>query len=165
MLETTPYDRDAIVKAFHWLKKNNPLYQQFLAQLETLYTYFPTTLLVELTRDVEIKSGPAEYVGQCEGMIIEANPLAGVVGVHIHIHIHDLTLLDNAGVQRHRVASDADLYQLCNSYKLSLKDPKIEEKLFPHLYPFGRGGFDKTLDGTNFVFSNKSVTHGQYVKN
>ena len=93
-------------------------------------------------------------------MIIEADPLAGVVGAHIH----DLTLLDNAGVQRHRVASDADLNQLCNSYKLSLRDPKIEEKLFPHLYPFGRGGFDKTLDGTNIVSSNKSVTHGQYVK-
>ena len=164
---TTPYDRDAVVKAFHWLKINNPLYQQFLARLETLYTYFPITTLSGVgnplpmkTRDVEIKSGPAEYVGQCEGMIIEADPLAGVVGAHIH----DLTLLDNAGVQRHRVASDADLNQLCNSYKLSLRHPKIEEKLLPHLYPFGRGGFDKTLDGTNFVSSNKSVTHGQYVK-
>ena len=62
------------------------------------------------TRDVEIKSGPAEYVGQCEGMIVEADPLSGVVGAHIH----DLTLLDNAGVKRHRVASDADLNQLCN---------------------------------------------------
>ena len=105
-------------------------------------------------RNVEIKSGPAEYVGQCERMIIEADPLAGVVGAHIH----DLTLLDNARVQRHRVASDADLNQLCNSYKFSLRDPKIEEKLFPHLYPFGRGGFDKTLDGTNFVFKQVSNT-------
>ena len=139
------------MKAFHWLKKNNPLYQQFLAQLETLYAYFPTTTLSGVgnplpmkTRDVEIKSGrqlTAEYVGKCEGMIIEADPLAGVVGAHIH----DLTLSDNAGVQRHRVASDADLNQLCNSYKLSLRDPKIEEKLFPHLYPFGEVALTKHL--------------------
>ena len=30
---TVPYDREAALKAFHWLKKNNPLYKQFLAQL------------------------------------------------------------------------------------------------------------------------------------
>ena len=35
---TVPYDREAVLKAFHWLKKNNPLYEQFLAQLETLTT-------------------------------------------------------------------------------------------------------------------------------
>ena len=33
---TVPYDREAVLKAFHWLKKNNPLYGQFLAQLGTL---------------------------------------------------------------------------------------------------------------------------------
>ena len=26
---TAPYDREAVVWAFHWLKSNNPLYQQF----------------------------------------------------------------------------------------------------------------------------------------
>ena len=91
-------------------------------------------------------------------MIIEADPLAGIVGAQTY----DLTLLDNAGVQKHRVASNADLNQLCSSYKLSLRDPKIEEKLFPHLYPFGRGDFSKTpFNETN---SNKSVTLGQYIK-
>ena len=45
------------------------------------------------------------------------------------------------------------------SYKMSLRDPKIE-KLFPHLYPFGRGGFDMTLRSSSV----KVVTHGQYAK-
>ena len=44
-----------------------------------------------------------------------------------------------------RIASDEDLKLLRMSYKMSLRDPKIEDKLFPHLYPFGRGGFDMTL--------------------
>ena len=61
-LETTvPYDRDAVLKAFHWLKKNNPLYEQFWAQLETLYAYFSTSgagnPLPMKTGDVEIVFG------------------------------------------------------------------------------------------------------------
>ena len=114
------------------------------------------------TGDIEIVSGKqlsAEDLGQCEGMIIEADPLAGVANAQVQ-GINDLTLLDNAGVQRRRIASDEDLKFLSTSYKMSLRDPKIEEKLFPHLYPFGRGGFDMTLRSSSV----KVVTHGQYAK-
>ena len=114
------------------------------------------------TGDVEIVSGrqlSAEDLGQCEGMIIEANPLAGVVNAQVQ-GINDLTLLDNVGVQRRRIASDKDLKLLSTSYKMSLRNPKIKEKLFPHLYPFGRGGFDMTLRSSSV----KVVTHGQYAK-
>ena len=57
------------------------------------YAYFPTTtmsgagnLLPLKTGDVEIKSGrqlTAEDVGKCEGMIIEADPLAGVPNAQV----------------------------------------------------------------------------------
>ena len=79
--------------------------------------YFPTTMsgagnpLPVKTGDVEIVSGKqlsAEDLGQCEGMIIEADPLAGVANAQVQ-GINDLTLLDNAGVQRCRIASDEDL--------------------------------------------------------
>ena len=76
------------------------------------------------TGDVEIKSG-RQLTAEC----VEADPLAGVVCARIH----DFTLLDNAGVQRHRVVSDAYLNQLCNSYKLSLTDPKLRRNYF-HTY-------------------------------
>ena len=108
---TVHYDREAVLKAFHWLKKNHPIYEQFLAQLETLYAYFPTITmsgagnpLPMKTGDIEIVSGKqlsAEDLGQCEGMIIEADPLAGVANAQVQ-GINDLTLLDNAGVQRRR---------------------------------------------------------------
>ena len=100
----------------------------------------------------------AEDHGQCEGMIIEADSLAGVTNAQVQ-GINDLTLLDNAGVQRRRIASE-DLKHLSTSCEMSLRDPKIEEKLFPHLYPFGRGGFDMTLHSSSV----KVVTHGQYAK-
>ena len=92
-------------------------------------------------------------------MIIEADPLAGVANAQVQ-GINDLTLLDNAGVQRHRIASDEGLKLLSTSYEMSLRDPKIEEKLFPHLHPFGRGGFDMTLRSSSV----KVVTYGQYAK-
>ena len=72
-------------------------------------------------------------------MIIETDPLADVANAQVQ-GINDLTLLDNAGVHRRRIAGDEDLKLLSMSYKMSLRDPKIEEKMFPHLYPFGRGG-------------------------
>ena len=77
------------------------------------------------TGDVEIVSGrqlSAEDLGQCEGMIIEADPLAGVANAQVQ-GINDLTLLDNAGVQRCRIASDKDLkllkYMIQNELKRS----------------------------------------------
>lgn len=48
------------------------------------------------------------------------------------------------------VVTDEDLNCLCKSYKLSLRDPKIEENLFPHVYPYGGGGF---ADSTSMVKS------------
>ena len=69
------------------------------------------------TGDVEIISSrqlSVEDLGQCEGMIIEADPLAGVANAHVQ-GINDLTLLNNAGVQRRRTASDEELNLLCKS--------------------------------------------------
>ena len=53
------------------------------------------------TGDIEIISSKhlsAEDLGQCEGMIIEADPLAGVANAQVQ-GINDLISLGNAGVQ------------------------------------------------------------------
>ena len=84
------------------------------------------------------------------------DPLAGVANAQVQ-GIDNLTLLDNAGVQRCPVARDEDLNHLCTSYKLSLKDPKTEEKFFPHLYPYDRGGVDITFHGTDSISMVKSL--------
>ena len=43
--------------------------------------------------------------------------------------------------------------------KLSLRDPKIEEKLFPHLYPYGKGGYNFSLQKHDVNSGEKHVTH------
>ena len=105
----TKWQARATFKATTGLR--NPVtYEQFLDQLEIL---FPTTMsgagnpLPMRTGDIEIVSGKqlsAEDLGQCDGMIIEADPLVGVVNAQVQ-GINDLTLLDNAGIQRRRMAS------------------------------------------------------------
>ena len=57
-----PYDREAVLKAFHWLKKKNPLYEQVLAQLETPYAYFPTTTTSRARNPLPMKTGDIEIV-------------------------------------------------------------------------------------------------------
>ena len=56
---TAPYDREAVVKAFCWLKRNNLLYQDFLAQLET-YAYFPMTTMSGAGNSLPLKMGDVE---------------------------------------------------------------------------------------------------------
>ena len=155
---TAPYDKEAVL----------PLYTLLLAQLETLYCYFPTTTvsgsgnpLPMLTGDVEIKSGKqltAEDLRVREGMIIEADPFAKSSNLRVD-RVKDLKSLDSAGVQRFRKVSDADLTKLCASQTLSLRHPKIEEKLFPHLYPYGIGGYDFSLQRRDSKLCEKCVTH------
>ena len=54
---TTGYDRESVLRAFRWLRHNNPLYKRFLAQLETLYGYFPTTQPGGLGNPMPLVSG------------------------------------------------------------------------------------------------------------
>ena len=107
------------------------------------------------TGDIEVvfsKQFSAEDLGQCEGKVIEANPPAGVANAQVQ-WINHLILLDNAGVQRRKTASDEDLKLLSMSYKNELKR---SQKLFPHLFPFGRGGFDMTLCSSSVKFTGNS---------
>ena len=76
---TTGYDRESVLRAFRWLRHNNPLYKRFLAQLETLYGYFPTTQpgglgnpMPLVSGNVSVESGnqlSAEDLRSKEGML------------------------------------------------------------------------------------------------
>ena len=81
---TTGYDRESVLRAFRWLRHNNPLYKRFLAQLETLYGYFPTSQpgglgnpMPLVSGNVSVESGnqlSAEDLRSKEGMFVLAYP-------------------------------------------------------------------------------------------
>ena len=78
------YDRESVLRAFRWLRHNNPLYKRFLAQLETLYGYFPTTQpgglgnpMPLVSGNVSVESGnqlSVEDLRSKEGMFVLADP-------------------------------------------------------------------------------------------
>lgn len=81
---TAPYNRENVLRAFQWLRKNNPLYSRFMAQLETLYGYLQNTQAGGLgnpvpmvSGNVEVQSGQQLSAGDLvskEGMFVLVDP-------------------------------------------------------------------------------------------
>ena len=145
---TTGYDRESVLRAFRWLRHNNPLYKRFLAQLETLYGYFPTTQpgglgnpMPLVSGNVSVESGKqlsAEDLRSKLGMFVLADPDENLP----RGKVSSGELSSNVGRQIARdIPSDASVEELCAANKLNLYDPDLEHKLFPHLYPHGVGGY------------------------
>ncbi len=147
---TTPYNRESVLTAYRWLRTNNPLYSKFMAQLETLYGYFKTAHVGGL-------GNPVPLVNECfeleHGYQISAADLASKEGVFVLTDpdetaprgkISQDELNRNVGRQflrEHPRPSHASVEELCEANKLNMYDPDLEHKLFPHLYPYGRGGY------------------------
>ena len=145
---TAPYNREAVLTAFSWLRKNNPLYNQFMAQLETLYGYFQTTRAGGLGNPVPlvnecftVETGyqiSADDVVDKEGMFVLTDPDETIP----RGRVSSKELNSNVGRQIPREPpKHATIEALCEANKLNLYDPDLEHKLFPHLYPYARGGY------------------------
>ena len=109
---TASFNREVVVKALQWLRKNNPIYSDFLAQLETLYAYFPRTSVNSVgtpfptvTSDIQVGSGKqltAEDIKSKEGMIILADPTEQLsLGQLKPSEVNKL--LERAGVESRRI--------------------------------------------------------------
>ena len=171
---TTGYDRESVLRAFRWLRHNNPLYNRFLAQLETLYGYFPTTQpgglgnpMPLVSGNVSVESGnqlSAEDLRSKEGMFVLADPDENLP----RGKVCSGELSSNVGRQVVRdIPSDASVEELCAANKLNLYDPDLEHKLFPHLYPHGVGGYAPNTQrcGTDAdAPATKRLTLGLYIK-
>ena len=171
---TTGYDRESVLRAFRWLRRNNPLYKRFLAQLETLYSYFPTTQpgglgnpMPLVSGNISVESGnqlSAEDLMSKEGMFVLADPDENLP----RGKVCSGELSSNMGRQVVRdIPSDASVEELCAANKLNLYDPDLEHKLFPHLYPHGVGGYAPNPQrcGTDADSpATKRLTLGLYIK-
>ena len=70
--------------------------------------------------------------------------------------------LKRAGVESRRLPEDSQLGELCRSHHLSLNDPQLEQKLFPHLYPHGTGRYNYRCSSGDD--NTRVITLGMYVK-
>jgi hypothetical protein len=139
-LETTDgrIDRDKVATALRWLRQNNPHFQQLLPRIETMYGYIngasvggPLPVMDQSITTFSNSQIPPETISQSTGLVIPAtSPVAGVNEV-----------LDNqvAAIQN-PVDSNVDAH-------ITYSDRNLEAKIFPWLFPTGRGSWYYTKGG------------------
>ena len=127
-----------IKRALFWLRKNNPLYLKFYANYDTLYRYDPDKVLHlhkatgfesanHTTVDTHLKEEQSGIVTNLDDSIFNT-------------HLDESN--DVAGVQHPNMDHlDKRLHELKQLTKVSYNDPYLEAKLWPHLFPFGNGGW------------------------
>jgi hypothetical protein len=126
------------------LRKNNPLYQKYFAKIETIPGYFSKAGPLPQSND-DISFIGKEHLQSESGMVLDVDMnhdqrsrKSQVIGNQIPRHDH-----------------------LEGSFKLTYNDPQVEDKLFPHLYPYGVGGFCSQLTEKPHL---KGLAIGAYAK-
>ena len=140
----------------HWLRKNNPLYTKFLANIETILGYFsPTTAnsalpsLSSKTADITFAIDgqlPVSEIKKQEGLLFPANDIPAPM--------KPIQLSDMVIGKEMKMTSDP-LQDYAKEHPIRYTDECLEAKIFPHLFPYGQGSW--------FPKSN-ALTIGQYHK-
>ena len=128
-------------KAMSWLRKNNRLYESYVPQGETLRPFIQKqtvhssfAVMPQWTDDMVIAHGGQLSIAdikQLEGLLYPSTEFIYPV---VPISIKDI----NIGEQIQKNEN-----KLHNPRPLSFEDPHLEAKLFPHLFPHGKGSWRK----------------------
>ena len=147
--------------ALHWLKKNNHLYQDFLARFETLYRYVrqeiinPEVLKLDQNKILESEAlglafpVDSEYFEQYSPLYGEMD-IAGIQNPKPHLidEVHE------------------NIEQLRESTSVQYGQKYLLEKTFPHLFPYGKGGwFYKCFQGLSQFTKTKLLDCRGYFSN
>ena len=122
--------------ALNWFKKNNNLYKQFLARFETMYRYLRHDIInPDILKGNQDKILESEAIGMAFPIDSEYfdqySPLYGD--------------LDIAGIQNpqphmiDKVQDSVEWLRKCTSVQYGQE--YLLEKTFPHLFPYGEGGW------------------------
>ena len=131
-----PEAAERIRQALQWLKKNNDLYKTFLSRFETIYRYFrPEIVNPEVLKLNEDKILEDEAVGMA--FPIDSNYFEQYAAIYDDA--------DVAGVQHPQpsVVDDVqdNVKQLRELTSVKYGEQYLLEKTFPHLFPYGEGGW------------------------
>ena len=127
---------ERIRRALQWLKKYNPLYQHFLAHFETMYRYVRPDLLnselLELKQDRILEDEAIGMAFPVDSTFFDKySPLYGNLDV-AGIQNPQPHLLDKA-------QDSIEWLRTCTSVQYGQEH--LLEKTFPHLFPYGEGGW------------------------
>ena len=140
-----------IQQALFWLRKHNPLYSQFYANYDTLYRFDPDKVIHlhkatafstnnHTTVQTHLREEDSGIVTNLDdnGIVPTLNSNIDFAGLQ-HPHLHTL---------------NTHLHELKQLTRVSYSDPYLEAKVWPHLFPFGNGGW----------FQGSLLKAGEYLK-
>ena len=141
-----------------WLRRNNSLYKDFLLNLETIHGYAQTSSAAGLfcglpkkTQDLTVMNDgqlPASVIEKRNGLII---PAAAFNTPKEPCSLDNVVI--GQAVSRTEKSMEAPEVQ-----KITYGDPDLEAKLFPHLFPYGKGSWyhlPKDTPGLTMEFYHK----------
>ena len=129
-----------VQKALKWLKKNNHLYTNFYAHFETLYRFQPRSALLNPSLLKQQHIALNDLLQQeAIGMVFPSS--SDYFDQFPAIH----SVQQAAGVQHpskdHQELMEYALDQVRQMSTTQYNDKFLEPKLFPHIHPFGFGGW------------------------
>ena len=133
-------NREVVRDCLIWLKKNNELFSSFLAVGERMDGHVSRTTL--LVTDPDMVFNQMNHIRQQTGILVPECFEEIEITTNIAGEIHPLN----------QVVSPLTYY-----------DMHLEAKLFPHLFPNGKGGWRWQHDGDDDD-NKKNITFGQYIK-
>ena len=131
-----------VQRALKWLKKNNFLYIKFYAHFETLYRFQPRSALINPSLLEQQHIGLEDLLQQeAIGMVFPSN--SDYFDQFPAIH----SVRQEAGIQHPREDHQQMVEHAVEELQLMTTtvygDKSLEPKVFPHLHPFGFGGWHK----------------------
>ena len=131
-----PQAAERIRLALQWLKRNNHLYKTFLARFETIYRYFRPDItnpeILKLNQDQILDN---EAVGM-------AFPIDSAYFDQFAAIYGDIDVAGIQNPQPHVVDAVQDsVQQLRQLTSVQYGQEYLLEKTFPHLFPYGEGGW------------------------
>ena len=141
-----------VQRALKWLKKNNFLYSKFYAHFETLYRFQPRSALINPCL-LEQQHIPLDNLLREEsiGMVFPSN--SDYFDQFPAIHC----IQQAAGIQHpredHQQMLECAVEELQQMTTAVYGDKSLEPKVFPHLHPFGFGGWHSgcTMDFSDHI--------------
>ena len=131
-----------VQRALKWLKKNNFLYIKFYAHFETLYRFQPRSALINPSLLEQQHIGLEDLLQQeAIGMVFPSH--SDYFDQFPAIH----SVRQAAGIQHPREDHQQMMEHAVEELQLMTTtvygDKSLEPKVFPHLHPFGFGGWHK----------------------
>lgn len=160
-------DYERIKGALKWLQTNNPLFRRFFSNYETLYRFFKSDKVAFGFDMATIHDHAPILADEKHGLLIHRSDIWDMPPLNANDHIiamqHPKSSRRIREQRLHNAIATCPQYQEAfQEVNIKFADPYMEAKLFPSLYPYGKGQWHYTF--TKKLPRKCRMSHGKYVR-